>query len=456
VKILGAELYILPVDLRIPLKFGNQTLTSVKCARVKVLSEAKDGTVVEGWGETPLSVAWVWPSSLDYEQRESRLIDFTVSIVRSFVEFNEVGHPFEICARFISESLEDLRRLHNEMYPEQEELPHLAALVAFSAFDLASYDAYGKLYSRPVFELFGADLLNKDLSEHLDSEPSFKGKYPSDYFVKPAQKIPVWHLVGGLDPIDADELKGNEPEDGYPVLLRDWIRRDGLKCLKVKLRGTDWDWDFERMKKIGDMALQEGVQCLSADFNCTVNDPEYVNSVLDSIAADCPETFEKILYVEQPFPYELKDNQIDVHSVADRKPLYLDESAHDWTYVKLGMSLGWNGVALKTCKTLTGAILSLCWAKENGMGLMVQDLTNPMLAQIPHVLLAAHAGTIMGVESNGMQFYPDASLPEESVHPGIYRRREGVLDMSTINGPGFGYRNQEIGRELPAPLSSNI
>ena len=41
---------------------------------------------------------------------------------------------------------------------------------------------------------------------------------------------------------------------------------------------------------------------------------------------------------------------------------------------------------------------------------MVQDLTNPMLAQIPHVLLGAHAGTIMGVESNGMQFYPEASV----------------------------------------------
>ena len=455
-KILGAELYILPVDLRIPLKFGNQTLTSVKCARVKVLSEAKDGTVTEGWGETPLSVAWVWPSSLEYEQRESRLIEFSVSIARSFVESNEEGHPFELGVRFISESLKELRRAHNAIYDEQEELPHLAALVAFSAFDLASYDAYGKLCSRPVFELFGPDFLVKDLSEYLDSESAFKGKYPSDYLVKPVQKIPVWHLVGGLDPIGTDELTGNEPRDGYPVLLRDWVRRDGLKCLKVKLRGTDWDWDFERMKKIGDIALQEGVEWLSADFNCTVNDPEYVNSVLDSIAADCPETFKKILYVEQPFPYELKDNQIDVHSVADRKPLYLDESAHDWTYVKLGMSLGWNGVALKTCKTLTGAILSLCWAKENGMGLMVQDLTNPMLAQIPHVLLAAHAGTIMGVESNGMQFYPDASLPEERVHPGIYRRREGILDMSTIDGPGFGYRIQEIERELPPPLSSDI
>ena len=46
------------------------------------------------------------------------------------------------------------------------------------------------------------------------------------------------------------------------------------------------------------------------------------------------------------------------------------------------------------------------------MALMVQDLTNPMLAQIPHVLLAAHARTIMGVESNAMQFYPDASSYE--------------------------------------------
>jgi hypothetical protein len=85
------------------------------------------------------------------------------------------------------------------------------------------------------------------------------------------------------------------------------------------------------------------------------------------------------------------------------------------------------------------------------MTLMVQDLTNPMLAQIPHVLLAAHVGTIMGVETNAMQFYPDASLPEEAVHPGLYRRRQGVVDLSTIRGPGFGYRLQEIQRELPTP-----
>jgi len=127
----------------------------------------------------------------------------------------------------------------------------------------------------------------------------------------------------------------------------------------------------------------------------------------------------------------------------------MDESAHDWKLIRLGRSLGWTGVALKTCKTQTGALLSLCWAKAHGMTLMVQDLTNPMLAQIPHVLLAAYAGTIMGVETDAMQFYPAASAPEEAVHPGLYQRRDGQVDLSTLNGPGFGYRLDEIKRDLP-------
>ena len=83
------------------------------------------------------------------------------------------------------------------------------------------------------------------------------------------------------------------------------------------------------------------------------------------------------------------------------------------------------------------------------MSLMVQDLTNPMLAQIPHVLLAAHVGTIMGVETNAMQFYPEASRAEQAVHPGAYQRRAGCVDLSSIGGPGFGYRVSEIQRELP-------
>ena len=224
----------------------------------------------------------------------------------------------------------------------------------------------------------------------------------------------------------------------------DWIQRDGLNCLKIKLLGNDSDWDYQRLLKVGEIAEKMDVDHLTADFNCTVTEPSYVNEILDRLKSDNLNTHRRILYVEQPFPYDLDTHRIDVHSVSARKPLFMDESAHDWKHVRLGRKLGWTGVALKTCKTQTGALLSLCWAKAHDMDLMVQDLTNPMLAQIPHVLLGAHTGTIMGVESNGMQFYPNASLREAKIHPGVYNRREGNLDLSTLQGSGFGYRINEF------------
>jgi hypothetical protein len=85
------------------------------------------------------------------------------------------------------------------------------------------------------------------------------------------------------------------------------------------------------------------------------------------------------------------------------------------------------------------------------MGVMVQDLTNPMLAAIPHLRLAAHARTLAGVETNAMQFYPEASSPEAVIHPGIYRRRSGRVDLGSLAGPGFGMRVSEINRMLPEP-----
>ncbi|WP_218280405.1 enolase C-terminal domain-like protein [Verrucomicrobium spinosum] len=237
------------------------------------------------------------------------------------------------------------------------------------------------------------------------------------------------------------------------MTLLDWIAQDGLTCLKVKLRGTDSRWDYERLLRVGRLGLANGMRWMSADFNCTVAETGYVNEILDRLLRDEPEIYARTLYVEQPFAYELEHDMLDVRSVSARKPLFLDESAHDWEFVKLGRSLGWSGVALKTCKTQTGALLSLCWAKAHGMPLMVQDLTNPMLAILPHVRLAAHAGTIQGVECNAMQFYPDASLPEAAVHPGIYARRGGTVDLSTLGGPGMGYRLEEMVRELPESCS---
>jgi len=455
-RVESAALWFLPVTTRVPLKFGPETLTSVTCARVRLTVSGRDGRTAEGWGETPLSVQWVWPGDLPHAARDAALREFCVLLARDWTGFSGGVHPLEAGAAFNDGPLVQRWQAFNATPSPgaARPLPWLAALVCNSAFDLALHDAFGVLVGQPVYDTYGPGFLPPDLASFLTPAPgsgvSFHGRHPCDFLApEPAVRLPAWHLVGGLDPLHESELTGTEPRDGYPLLLADWIQTDGLNCLKVKLRGTDAAWDYARMVGVGAIAAAHGVLWLSADFNCTVTDPAYVNEILDHLRRDEPRLWEMLLYVEQPFPRDLENHPIDVHSVAARKPLFLDESAHDWRLVRLGRELGWTGVALKTCKTQTGALLMACWARAHGMALMVQDLTNPMLAQIPHVLLAARVGTIHGVETNAMQFYPDASSAEARIHPGLYRRRGGMVDLSSLRGPGFGARVSEIARDLP-------
>ncbi len=78
------------------------------------------------------------------------------------------------------------------------------------------------------------------------------------------------------------------PGDDYPFLLRKWIRRDGLKCLKIKVRGDAAPWDYQRVVAIGKIACEEGVDWLCIDFNCTASDVAYVNDILDRLMLEHP------------------------------------------------------------------------------------------------------------------------------------------------------------------------
>lgn len=457
IRVTSATVYFLPVETRIPYRFGTEELKRVTCVRARVEVDDRDGRRATGWGEAPLSAAWAWPSAMTFADRQDAMMSLCLRLGESWPPFGERGHPMEIGHSYLSDVLPGLLDAFND--GRDEAVPWLAALVCNSAFDLAVHDAYGNLLGTSVYDTYGPDHLNRDLSHYLtpgpNSDAHFIGRYPADFLVdtRPST-VPAWHAVGGNDLLNDGERTGDEPDDGYPVVLDEWIRRDGLNCLKIKLTGQEEGWDYDRIVAIGEIAAAHGVDWLCTDFNCTVSSVEYVNDILDRLLYDHPRTYQRILYVEQPFPYDLEANPIDAHSVSARKPLYMDESAHDWRLLDIGRNRGWTGVALKTCKTQTVAILSLCWARAHGMGLMVQDLTNPMLAQITHALLAAHAGTVMGLETNSMQFYPDASLLEAAVHPGIYARRNGVLDVSTVTGPGFGYDVGRIGRQLPEPAAT--
>ena len=164
------RLYYLPVTTRVPLKFGPEVLTEVICARASVRLRAAghagtaDRTTAVGWGETPLNVQWVWPSSLTYGERLAALRDLTETIARAWPEADRPGHPMEIGHRFITGRLPELLAEANRTRSAGAAIPWLAALVCASAFDLATHDAYGKLHCCPTYATYGPDHLANDLA----------------------------------------------------------------------------------------------------------------------------------------------------------------------------------------------------------------------------------------------------------------------------------------------------
>src|SRR4030042_255464 len=279
IKPLSVDLYFIPVETRVPLKFGRETLASVICARTCITVADEQGQTAQGWGETPLSVQWAWPSNLVYQERCETMQLFCRMLAKEWARFDRQGHPIELGSDFIESQLPTLlEKLNGRRGEQTEPMPHLAALVCCSAFDIPLHDGYGQLLSRDVYSTYNAEFMNVDLSYFLapadDVDFSFAGKYPADFLnFPPAKTLPAWHLVGGKDLLDVSELPGPEPDDGYPVLLPDWIKRAGLKCLKVKLRGYDSFWDYDRLLKVGKIAIEHNVLWLTSAFNTTGSEP---------------------------------------------------------------------------------------------------------------------------------------------------------------------------------------
>ena len=118
--------YFLPVAMRVPLKFGPETVTAVTCARIRMQVRDLAGNPADGWGETPLSVQWVWPGALSYEERHAAMKNFTLNLASAWQEFDYSGHPLEIGHAFQDQVLARLLAEFNVQRKNAEPMPWLA------------------------------------------------------------------------------------------------------------------------------------------------------------------------------------------------------------------------------------------------------------------------------------------------------------------------------------------
>jgi len=443
IRLLELEPTFTEARLRTPLKFGTGVIKAVTCCTVRARVENGRGGVGEGWGQILLSDLWAWPSDLPHETRDAAMRQ----VVRHFCgelcrQATEPQHPLDLYL----EAKPLLLRTAAEVSRQQrlaEPLPELAALVCGSPVDAALHDAFGNVNGLCAYEALGPEFLS-DLSHHLG--PEFRGRYLSDYLQpRYASKLPIFHLIGGLDKLTRSEVDDTDPQDGLPVSLEEWIERDGIYCFKVKLRGKEVDWDVERTKAVAEVVAaalaKQGRRefYLSLDTNEQNPNPESVLEYLDKLQAASPLAYEHLLYLEQPTERDLQAHCYDLREVARRKPVLADEGVTSVEKFHLARELGWSGLALKTCKGHSAALLYVALCEHYGMPYTVQDLTNPGLALIHEAGFAARTRPLMGFEYNARQYLPHEQPEVQRKHLQLFTVRQGCVRTDSLGPTGLGY-----------------
>ena len=455
IRILEIEPYYSNEKAREPLKFGAQVMDVVTFCHVRVRVENRRGQIADGWGAIFLSDFWAFPSPrIAHEKRDEVMRRVTQSLCQRFADFKSFAHPLDIFWMLEPELARTNAAICAEMQLP-EEMPFLGALVCASPIDAAIHDAFGNVNGISSYAGYGRDFVSHDLSAYLGE--NYRGKYLAD-FLRPefSPTVPIFHLVGGLDKLRASEVSANVPASraDQPNSLDQWIERDGVYCLKVKLRGTDLEWDVDRTIQVYRIAREiltrqgQTRLHLSADTNEQCESPDYVIEYLRRVQEQEPPAYDALLYVEQPTERDLTTHRFDMRALAKIKPVILDESLIGFKEMDLALELGWSGVALKTCKCHSMALLTAARAEAMGIPYTVQDLTNPGLSLLHSVGLGARLHPLMGVEANSRQYYPDTSIPEAAVHPGIVRVENGVAKTSSLRGTGLGYQVNNINRKI--------
>jgi L-alanine-DL-glutamate epimerase-like enolase superfamily enzyme len=464
IKIVDVLTYQVLTRCRTPLKFGAVVVDELPIGFACVTVENRAGRRATGWGAMFLMDLWAWPVSVaSHEAKNQVMCDLLDVYGQVLANYDGYGHPIEIFKETEGE-LQRLNRRLCERHTPGEVMPYLGALICASPLDHAIHDAFGHVNGIDSYLGYGPTFMDFDLSRYLGAD--YQGVYPSQFLRQEyAPAVPVFHLVGGLDLLSRQEVGGDLPQDGIPNSLDDWIVRDGVFCLKIKLRGRDLAWDLERTLAVSRIyhevrATQRpdlpARTYLTADTNEQCESPDYILEYLEKLREVAPQVYDEILYIEQPTERDLSANRWDMRPIAQHKPVLIDESLSTVEDFRLAMELGWSGIALKSCKCLSSDLLFIPMAEMARIPYAVQDLTNPSLALIQSVGLAARTHPILGVEANSRQFFPAANELVAVVHPQLAQVRNGVARTDTLHGAGLGLQVDAIPGFVEAIAANQI
>jgi len=429
---------------RTPMKFGGRVVTDVVLLHVTATVETRDGHVGTGRGSMTMGNVWAWPSAaVSADKTLEAMLRMGQWVAERANQCTWVGHPLEITYEY-AKSYDAAAAECTYGMSLAEPMPKLAQLVAASPFEAAMFDAYGRVLGENCYNLLSSEYCNADLGYYLGN--GFAGEYLDRYTLrKPKTSMPLYHLVGALDPLTAADIP-QRLNDGLPETLSEWINADGLTHLKIKLNGDNIDWDVARVCAIDAIAeesqAKRGVKdwYYSADFNEKCGSVDYVLEFLKRIEEQSPGAIRRLQYIEQPTSRDLKAHPENrMHKAAAIKPVVIDEALIDFDSLLLSREQGYSGVALKACKGHGEALLMGAAAQKFGMYLCVQDLTCPGASFLHSATLSARMETVAAIEGNARQYCPAANAGWDFKYPGMFHITDGTLETAVLSENGLGF-----------------
>jgi hypothetical protein len=283
---------------------------------------------------------------------------------------------------------------------------------------------------------------------------------------QPLARLHVRHTVGLIDPITAADVE--EPVgDGLPETLEDYLERDGIRYLKIKVAGV-LEGDLVRLEAIAAVLEQREQR-----FGITLDGNEQYKTLGDVIALveaikaapALRRLWDQILFIEQPLERALAmDPGVEraLRALGHDKPVIIDEAADSITAFREAIALGYRGVSHKNCKGIYKSLHNLALAAAHNarvgrdeLFLSAEDLTNlpvvPLQADLASVALLG----ITHVERNGHHYFRGLGHLSEAektaaltAHPDLYERRggevflritDGMLECASLQVPGMGF-----------------
>ena len=355
IKVVRTAAGIRNAHTRMPFRFGVITMTAAPLLTLAVEIEAGGGRAT---GHAADFLAFRWFDKRPERSLADNCADLlrTVEVARAlYLEAGRDGFaaPFELW-----------RATHGEIerIALEEGFNRLGAAFGSSMLERAVIDAVGRLSGRTLFELVQDDLLGIELGA-ISKE--LHGRRMREFLPeRPLERVAVRHTVGLVDPITAADVS-DPVADGLPETLEDYLDRDGIRYLKIKVAGA-LEQDIARLERVAAVLDRRERRChVSLDGNEQYRAPDDFLGLIEGIKAapKLRRLYDQIMFIEQPLDRAVT---LDVGAQpmlrALDKPVIIDEADGFVGAFREAVRLGYRGISHKNCKGVYKSLHNLARA----------------------------------------------------------------------------------------------